>query len=131
MPKPDFTGEWILNVEASALSPIVAPVVQSGFARIQHREPTVAVHLSITMDGKPIEVRFERASNWDGNALVFIDQIQLPDGEMTIRFRYELLNDGRRLRAAEQLRRPGGDQDNTWIFDRAAASGLSDAATVA
>ena len=30
MQKPDFTGEWTLNVDASALSPVVAPVVQSG-----------------------------------------------------------------------------------------------------
>ncbi|MDQ3949455.1 MAG: hypothetical protein M3282_03830 [Gemmatimonadota bacterium] len=60
MHKPDFTGDWTLNVQASALSPVVAPVVQSGFVRIEHREPTVSVHLSITMDGKPFEVRFER-----------------------------------------------------------------------
>ena len=29
MPKPDFTGEWILSVEASVLSPVAAPVLQS------------------------------------------------------------------------------------------------------
>jgi len=40
--KPDFTGHWILNVPASTLSPIVAPVVQGGFVRIEHREPTVS-----------------------------------------------------------------------------------------
>jgi hypothetical protein len=31
--KPDFTGEWTLNVEASALSPVVAPVVETTSAR--------------------------------------------------------------------------------------------------
>ena len=51
--RPNYSGEWILNVGASVLSPVVAPVVQSGFVRIEHREPTVKVHLSITMDGKP------------------------------------------------------------------------------
>jgi hypothetical protein len=80
MPKPDFTGEWTLNVEASSLSPVVAPVVQSGFAKIQHREPTVEVHLSITMDGKPVDVRFERPSEWDGDTLVFSDKVPLPSG---------------------------------------------------
>ena len=34
MPKPDFIGEWTLNREASALSPVVAPVVQGGFVKI-------------------------------------------------------------------------------------------------
>jgi hypothetical protein len=119
--KPDFTGEWTLNREASALSPVVAPAVQSGFIRIEHREPTVSVHLSITMDGKPFDVRFERASNWDGDALVFIDRVQTPNGEMTISFRYELEDSGRRLRAAEQLGGAGREQDNVWVFDRALA----------
>lgn len=119
MRKPDFTGEWTLNVAASALSPVVAPVVQSGFVRIEHREPTVSVHLSITMDSKPVEVRFERPSEWDGDVLVFADRVPLPNGEMTIVFRYELEAGGRRLRAAEQLRSPDRMQDNLWVFDRA------------
>lgn len=119
MPKPDFTGEWTLNLEASALSPVVAPAVQSGFVRIEHREPTVAVHLNITMDGKSFDVRFERISVWEGDALIFTDKSQTPNGEMTITFRYELQEGGRRLRAAEQLRGAGREQDNVWVFDRA------------
>jgi len=78
--KPDCTGEWTLNVDACALSPVVAPVVESGFVKIQHREPTVSVHLSITMAGKPVDVRFERSSEWDGDALVFVDKVPLPNG---------------------------------------------------
>jgi hypothetical protein len=69
MQRPDFSGEWTLNREASALSPVVAPVVQSGFVKIEHREPTVSVHLSIQMDGKPFDARFQRSSEWDGEAL--------------------------------------------------------------
>jgi hypothetical protein len=101
--KPDFSGEWTLNLEASALSPVVAPVVQSGFVRIEHLEPSVSVHLSITMDGKPFDVRFTRPSNWDGDALVFIDRVQTPNSEMT------------------ELRGAGREQDNVWVFDRALA----------
>jgi hypothetical protein len=119
VPKPDFTGEWVLNLQASTLSPVVAPVVQSGFVRIEHREPTVTVHLSITMDGKPFDVRFTRSSVWDGDALVFIDRVPTPNGDMTIAFRYEQQVNGRRLCAAEQLRAPDREQDNVWVFDRA------------
>jgi hypothetical protein len=117
--KPDFTGHWILNVPASTLSPIVSPVVQSGFVRIEHREPTVSVHLSVTMDGKPFEARFERPSEWDHDALVFVDTVPTPNGDMTIAFRYELQDGGRRLQAAERLRGGGRDQDNVWVFERA------------
>jgi hypothetical protein len=118
MGKPDFTGDWTLNVDASALSPVVAPVVQSGFLKIAHREPAVSVHLSITMDGKPFDARFERPSEWDGDALLFVDREPTPNGEMTIVFRYELQEGGRRLRAAEQLRGAGRNQDNVWVFER-------------
>jgi len=117
--KPDFTGEWTLNREASALSPVVAPVVQGGFVKIEHREPTVSVHLSITMDGKPFDARFQRSSEWDGEDLIFTDRIPTPNGEMTIVFRYDLQEGGRRLRAPEQLRAPDREQDNVWVFDRA------------
>ena len=77
MQKPDFSGEWTLNREASVLSPVVAPVVQSGFVKIDHREPAVSVHLSITMDGKPFDARFERPSEWDGEALASLTGSQL------------------------------------------------------
>lgn len=119
MQKPDFSGQWTLNVGASALSPVVAPVVQSGFVRIEHCEPTIAVHLSITMDGKAFDVRFERSSNWDGEALAFTDRTDTPDGELTIDFRYQLEDSGYRLRATERLRGAGREQDNVWVFDRA------------
>ena len=121
MTKPDFSGEWALNVEASSLSPIVAPVVQRGFVRIEHREPTVSVHLSITMQGEPVEVRFQRPSNWEGDVLAFTDTVPTPDGELTIAFRYELQESGRRLRAVERLRGAGREQDNVWVFDRGVA----------
>ena len=39
MAKPDFSGEWILNRDASTLSP-GADAVRSGVWRIEHREPT-------------------------------------------------------------------------------------------
>jgi hypothetical protein len=122
MRTPDFSGQWTLNVEASALSPVVAPVVQHGFVRIEHREPSVGVHLSITMNGEPVDVRFERPSNWDGDALVFTDTVPTPNGDLTISFRYELQDAGRRLRASEVLRGAGREQDNVWVFDRAATA---------
>ena len=134
--KPDFSGEWKLNVQASTLSPIVAPVAQSGVLRIEHHEPRFTAQMTIVLDGKPFESKFEMLSDghevtatdggrrivsslrWDGDALVAAWRIEIPNGEMTIAFRYELQDDGRRLRAAEQLRGAGRDQDNVWVFER-------------
>lgn len=94
------------------------------FVRIEHREPTIAVHLSIAMDSKPFDVRFERSSNWDGEALAFTDRTDTPTGELMISFRYQLEDSGRRLRATEWLRGAGREQDNVWVFDRAGNAAL-------
>ncbi len=134
--KPDFSGEWTLNVHASTLSPIVAPAAQSGVLRIEHHEPRFTGQQTIVLDGKPFESRFELLSDgrevvadaggrrivstlrWDGDALEVTWRIQGPDVEMTISFRYELQDGGHRLRAAEQVRGTDHDQDNIWIFER-------------
>jgi hypothetical protein len=133
--RPDFSGEWILNRPASTLSP-GADAVQSGTVRIEHREPMFRYKATLTSGGNPFEYAYELVSDgrevestqqgrrtvsslsWDGDALVFTGRIQRPDAEVKISFRYELLGDGRRLRAVEQVRGSGRDQDNVWIFER-------------
>jgi hypothetical protein len=133
--KPDFSGEWILNRQASTLSP-GADAVQSGVVRIEHREPTFHYKAAFVSPTGPLQVEYELRSDgqetvgtqqgvttasslrWDGEALVTTFQIQRPDGELKISFRHELLDAGRRLRATEQLRGNGRNQDNVWMFER-------------
>jgi hypothetical protein len=62
--------------------------------------------------------RIVSSLRWDGDALVATWQIETPNGEMTIVLRYDLQDGGRRLRASEQLRGGGRDQDNVWVFER-------------
>ena len=120
--KPDFSGDWRLNRQASTLSPAAA-AFQSGVMRIDHRGPIFRCQAAYVADGKPVEYTFELRSDgpglrWDGDVLVSTFDTQGPDGGVTISFRYELQEGGRRLRAAEQLRGGGRDQDNVWVFER-------------
>jgi len=133
--KPDFSGEWILNREACTLSP-AAGAIHGGVARIEHRDPTFHYKSTLTSESGQVQIEFElpsdgnevvssqqgmkSASNlrWAGESLLFTSRIQLPNGDLSISFRYELINEGHRLRAVEQLRGSGRDQDNIWIFDR-------------
>jgi hypothetical protein len=133
--RPDFSGEWILNRQASTLSP-GADAVQSGVWRIEHREPTFRHKAAFVTGSKPIEYEYELSSDgrevvgthegtrtvsslrWEGNALVVTWRTQRSDTEIVISFRYELLDDGQRLRAAEQVRGTDHDQDNIWMFER-------------
>jgi hypothetical protein len=135
--KPDFSGEWKLNRQASTLSPAVAAAAESGSLRIEHREPKFAAHQTIVLDGKPFESKFELLTDgrevattddrgrrtvstlrWDAGALVVMWRVQGSTAEVTISFRYELEDGGRKLRAAEQIRGGGRDQDNLWVFER-------------
>jgi hypothetical protein len=120
--KPDFSGDWTLNRQASTLSSAAA-AFQSGAMRIDHREPVFRCQATYVADGKPFEYTFELRSDgpglrWDGDALVSTFDTQGPDGAVTISFRYELQEGGRRLQAAEQLRGGGRDQDNVWVYER-------------
>jgi hypothetical protein len=133
--KSDFSGEWILNRQASTLSP-GADAVKSGVVRIEHREPTFRYKAAFVSEGGPLQYEYELLSDgreivstqqgittvsrlrWEGDALVASWRVQRPDGETNISFRHELLDAGRRLRATEQLRGSGRSQDNVWMFER-------------
>jgi hypothetical protein len=133
--RPDFSGEWILNRDASTLSQ-GADAVQSGVWRIEHREPTFRHKAAFAFQNGPREYSYELQTDgrevvaehqgariistlqWQGSALVVTWRTQRSDSEMTVSFRYELIDAGRRLRAVEQLRGTDHDQDNVWIFDR-------------
>lgn len=130
--RPDFSGEWHLNRAASTLSP-GADGVRSAVWNIDHREPTFHIKASAETIVEPIHWEYQMQTDaaeivgdepgasrlyWDGDALVVIMRIPRPDGEMTIEFRHQLLDDGRRLRADERLRGTDHDQDNVWMFDR-------------
>jgi len=133
--KPDFSGEWTLNRQASSLSPGAA-AVESGVVRIEHRDPTFGYKATFVSASGPLQYDYELQSDgrdvgatqngvtilsnlrWEGQALVARWRIQRPDGETRIFFRHELIDGRRRLRAVEQLRGGGQEQDNVWIFDR-------------
>lgn len=135
MQKLDLSGEWILNRQASTLSP-GADAIQSAVMQIEHREPTFRCKGTFVSESNPFEYGYELVSDgrdvvdtqhepptvsnlrWDGDALLVTWRSQRSDAEVRISFRYELLDAGRRLRATEQVRGTDQDQDNVWIFER-------------
>lgn len=133
--RPDFSGEWILNRQASTLSP-GADAVQTGVWHIEHRDATFRHKAALVMAGKPFNYEYELQADgpdvvgtqqgartvsslrWEGNALVVRFRTERADGERSVSFRYELVDAGRRIRAVEQVRGTDHDQDNVWIFER-------------
>jgi hypothetical protein len=140
--KPDFSGLWILNRQISTASTLAKPV-QSGVVRIEHRDPVFRYTAAFESENGPmqygplpdeyelhsdgLEIGFIQQGQttlvslrWQGEALVATWRIQrVQGGELRITERYELIDNGRHLRAVEQVRAgPLQDQDNIWIFER-------------
>src|SRR2546426_12405893 len=62
--KPDFSGEWTLNRQASTLSPGAA-AVQSGVVRIEHRDPTFRYKAAFVSASGPMQ-QYEYELQSDG-----------------------------------------------------------------
>jgi len=101
--------------------------------RIEHREPVFRCSATWMADGKTVlEYAFELLTggqevasgesdvsrlSWDEDGLVIVFRTGTPDPVFVMTWRYELI-DSRRLRATEQIRGSGRDQDNVWEFTR-------------
>jgi hypothetical protein len=130
--KPDFSGDRMLNVSASTLSPAQAGV-RSGRVRIQHDDPKLHIQLTLLTADGPIETtvdrvtdgrevtagqgRFVSSAAWNGNALVLSTRTEGSGCTGSLRIQYELQDGGRRLVATERIRGCGRDQDNVWVFE--------------
>jgi hypothetical protein len=130
--KPDFSGEWVLDRQASSLSP-GADAVRSARLRITHRDPNVRMEGKFEFEGNAFEYSMELVADgrevvsqdgrsttslrWENDALLFLDRTNGPDSQVTMSWRYELQEGGRRLVATEQIRGGGRDQDNSWVFE--------------
>lgn len=85
--------------------------------RIDHREPLFRCSGKFVA-GEANDFTFEVKSKWDGDVLVVEMHINTHGPAFTMTWRYELLDGGQRLRATEQIRGGGRDQDNVWEFAR-------------
>jgi len=131
-PKPNFSGDYRLNLPASTLEGGAASA-RAAILRIDHHEPMIRIDAKFEFYGKTFAWSLQRATDgrevvdqsdtrakssvrWDNDTLVFANRTDAP--EVTMTWRYELVDEGRRLRAAERIRGGGRDQDNVWVFDR-------------
>ena len=130
--KPNFSGDYVLDRPSSVLSAAAAAIVSASL-RIEHDDPRFRCWGKFASVADAVEFTFERFTDgrettvsahegsrcyWDEDALVSEDRMGSGDAAMVMTWRYELMNDERRLRAKERIRGAGRDQDNVWDFQR-------------
>ena len=130
--RPDFTGEWGLNREASNLTG-GASAMDRGDLRIDHRDPKCAFQIRMIAGDQTVERAWESTLTdepqveptgfyshlfWEGDTLVFECGSKAANEAWSMVWRYELLESGRDLRAVEQMRGHSGNFDNTWVFEK-------------
>ena len=123
--KPDFSGEYVLDRQASRLSPS-ASAMTGATLRIEHREPRFRCSGRFVVgDATVNEFTFEVPTKWDDDAIVNEMHIDTHGPPFTMTWRYELLEGGRRMRATETIRGGGRDQDSVWEFTRSASAAIT------
>jgi hypothetical protein len=129
--KPDFSGEYVLDRNASALGPAASGIMTARMS-IVHDDPRFRCSARFASADDAMEFSFERSTDgdvttgpllvsrcyWEDNTLVFEDPLQLGAAMAVMTWRYELTAGGQRLRATERIRGGGRDQDNVWEFER-------------
>jgi hypothetical protein len=134
--KPDFSGEWILNKDKSHLELKILKKLEKAMAKIEHRDPVFKLSRVFIIEGEDNSLTLELISDgiekssqegnqthhsrlyWEGKMLVFVTRIVAPQGEATNTVRYQLLENGRILKAEEKFRGPRLEYDNVWVFEK-------------
>jgi hypothetical protein len=135
--RPNFTGDWTLDLKTSQLHEDYR-ALERGVVRIDHREPAFIFRRTFFVKGQPYEASFEATTDgrehpgkspngsesvstmrWEQAALVVDQRISDPRaGQLKNSVRYELLDNGRTLRATEDFEGGGRSHHNIWIYRR-------------
>ena len=131
--RPNFSGKYVLDRHASKLEGGSASI-RGARLNIDHYEPMIRIDAKFEFFDKTFAWSMQRASDgrekvdpsdprnvvslrWDNDGLLFTQRTTGKD-EVTTTWRYELTDGGQLLRASEQIRGGGRDQNNVWVFDR-------------
>jgi hypothetical protein len=130
--KPDFSGQWKLNINKSDFGQMPAP--SSALMKIEHKEPGLKITRTIgtddgkrttetvySTDGKDITVKLpgsnpgKSTAKWDGSALVIESMTSLNGEEFRVRWKWTLSKDGKTLTTVRTFSR--GEAAQTEVYE--------------
>lgn len=132
--KPNFSGDWKLNVDKSDFGPMPPPTSMT--MKIDHADPDLKVNTAMsgaqgdmTVDAKyntegkettnqfgPMEVK--STANWEGDELVMNMKFDANGTEITIKGKWSLSADGKTLTQASHFNSPQGEMDVKYVLEK-------------
>jgi hypothetical protein len=133
--KPDFSGEWKLNVDKSEFGQMPAP--SSALLKIAHKEPSLKITRTIgtgdgerttetlySTDGKEVTVKLpgsnpgKSTAKWAGSTLVIESMTSLNGEEFRVIWKWTLSKDGKTLTTVRTFSR--GEAAQTEVYEKRA-----------
>jgi len=130
--KPDFSGAWKADIAKSNFGVLPAP--QSATLKVEHKEPNFKListtvgdagertyELSFTTDGKECtnfvgNTEIKSVLKWEGAVLVM--EHKAAGGEVTVKDRWTLSEDGKTLTLVRQWSGSQGETTQTLVHER-------------
>jgi hypothetical protein len=132
--KPNFTGDWTLNVDKSNFGPMPAPTTMT--QKINHEDPNLKLSVAqtgaqgdlsydvaYTTDGKETtnnirDMEAKSTAKWEGDALIVETKLNAGGTDILIKGKWTLSEDGKTLTNTSHLVSPQGEIDFTSVFDK-------------
>jgi hypothetical protein len=132
--KPDFSGDWKLNVDKSNFGPMPPPT--SSTQKVDHQDPLLKVTaVQSAMDGDHTDIfayktdgteskndfrgsEAKSVAKWDADTLVIDTKVDFQGTEVTLKATWKLSDDGKTLNVATKIMTPQGDFDLASVFDK-------------
>jgi hypothetical protein len=132
--KPNFSGDWKLNVEKSDFGPMPPPTTLT--MKVDHTDPEVKVTTAMSgaqgdmtvdatynTEGKETTNQFgpmqsKSTANWEGDDLVVNTKLDANGTEITIKGKWTLSADGKTLTQASHINSPQGDLDLKYVLEK-------------
>jgi hypothetical protein len=122
---PDFSGNWVINVEKSDFGG--APAPEKFTRKIEHREPSMVLtdaqssplgedHAvrNYTTDGKEISYSWmggdvKSSARWDGSKLVIVSKVNASGTDLVVNSVLTLSEDGKWLTESDKITAGGSE----------------------
>jgi hypothetical protein len=139
--RPDFSGDWKINVDKSNFGPMPAPATMT--RTIVQKDNEMTIHstqtgdqgdmtndMKLSTDGKESvntlktpngDIQIKTTAMWDGPALSSKSKFEIQGMEISSSEKWTMGTDGKSMTIAQVINTPQGDFELSYVFDKAAA----------